>query len=86
MHLYFILCIRGNTNRIWSFSFFLRPVIDDAPDTIRVVRKEEASGKLDMEAQTWDDLHVYTATCLAEGTGMFAVMVGNYIREESKDS
>lgn len=61
-------------------------VIDDAPDTIRVVRNEEASGKLDMEAKTWDDYHVYTATCLAEGTGMFAVMVGNYIREESKDA
>jgi len=61
-------------------------VIDDAPETIRAVRNEEACGKVDSEAQTWDDLNVVTVTCLKEGIGMFALMVGNYIREESKDA
>ena len=41
---------------------------------------------MDSEAQTWDDLNVVTVTCLKEGVGMFALMVGNYIREESKDT
>ena len=66
--------------------FFKNLVIDDAPEVIRAVRNEKACGKVDEEAQTWDDLNVVTVTCLSEGTGMFALMVGNYIREESKDA
>jgi len=61
-------------------------VIDDAPEVIRAVRKDEACGKVDEEKQTWDDLNVVTVTCLTEGTGNFALMVGNYLREESKDA
>ena len=61
-------------------------VIDDAPDVIRAVRNLEASGKMDTVAKKWEDSNVVTVTCLAEGTGMFALMVGNYIREESKES
>ena len=66
--------------------YFCNLVIDDAPDVIRAVRNLEASGKMDTEAKKWEDSHVVTVTCLAEGTGMFALMVGNYIREESKES
>ena len=50
-----------------------------------MARNEEASGKKNIEAQTWDDLHVYTITCLEEGSGMFAVMVGNQITEQTRD-
>ena len=50
-----------------------------------MARNEEASGKKNIEAQTWDDLHVYTITCLEEGSGMFAVMVGNQITEQTID-
>ena len=63
----------------------LAPVLVDAPETFRVVRNEEASGKTNLEARTWGDLHVYTATCLAEGSGQFAVMVGNNIKYDPED-
>ena len=59
-------------------------VITDT-DAFTVARNEEASGKKNIEAQTWDDLHVYTVTCLEEGSGMFAVMVGNQITEQTRD-
>ena len=59
-------------------------VITDT-DAFTVARNEEASGKKNIEAQTWDDLHVYTITCLEEGSGMFAVMVGNQITEQTID-
>ena len=61
-------------------------VIDDTPEVIRAVRNEKASGKIDEEAKTWDDLHVISVTCLSEGTAMVALMVGNYITEQSKNA
>ena len=76
--LYFIIAL-------CKLSCFFK-VIDDAPEVIHAVRKDEACGKVDEEAQTWDDLNVVTVTCLSEGTGNFALMVGNYLREESKDA
>ena len=75
-----------NLNILTRSYYFCNLVIDDAPDVIRAVRNLEASGKMDTEAKKWEDSHVVTVTCLAEGTGMFALMVGNYIREESKES
>ena len=80
----------GFNNSILTYwqchNYFRNLVIDDAPDVIRAVRNIEASGKMDTAAKKWDDSHVVTVTCLSEGTGMFALMVGNYIREESKES
>jgi len=67
------------------FDFFIK-VIDDTPEVIRAVRNEKASGKIDEEAKTWDDLHVISVTCLSEGTAMVALMVGNYITEQSKNA
>ena len=72
---------------MYRFFFqFCHIVIDDSPEIIRAVRNEQASGKVDNEAQTWDDLNVVTVTCLAEGKGMFALMVGNYITDDSKEA
>ena len=81
----------SSKNTLYSFIALCKlncffKVIDDAPEVIRAVRKDEACGKVDEEKQTWDDLNVVTVTCLTEGTGNFALMVGNYLREESKDA
>ena len=83
--------IQANCNTLYSLIALCKlncffKVIDDAPEVIRAVRKDEACGKVHEEKQTWDDLNVVTVTCLTEGTGNFALMVGNYLREESKDA